>query len=175
MPKGMRLILQPGPAEFSSATRLAKSPRRRRPMAAFTLVEVMMGMGVMGIMFVSLYGGLSYGHRAISLTRQEERATQILEERMEIVRLLSWNQVTNPGYIPATFTDSFYSANPTNAASGPLIYTGTVSVTSAPLTETYANDLRQIQITLKWQTGSLSHQRQMTTFVSRYGLQKYIY
>jgi hypothetical protein len=129
----------------------------------------------MAIMFVSLYGGLSYGHRLISLTRQDERATQILEERMEIIRLLSWNQVTNPGYIPTTFTDAYFSSNPTNAAAGSLIYTGTVSVAAAPVTETYANDLRMIQITLKWQTGTLAHQRQMTTFVSQYGLQKYMY
>ena len=171
----MCLVPHQDRAEFSRTTRSAKLLRQRRQTAAFTLVEVMMGVGIMGIMFVSLYAGLSYGYSATALTRQDERATQILEERMEVVRLLSWNQVTNPGYIPATFTDSYYSSNPTNAPSGSLIYTGAVTVTSAPITETYANDLRMIQITLSWQSGSLTHRRQMTTFVSQYGLQKYIY
>ncbi len=135
----------------------------------------MMGVGIMGVMFVSLYAGLSYGYAATNLTRQDERATQILEEKMEILRLVSWNQVTNTGGIPASFTASYYSSNPTNAPGGSLIYTGTVTVASAPITESYANDLRLIQITVSWQSGSLPHRREMTTLVSQYGLQKYIY
>jgi hypothetical protein len=54
-------------------------------------------------------------------------------------------------------------------------YTGTVLVTNAPLTETYANDLRMIQIQVSWPSGKVIRQRQMTTFVSQYGMQKYLY
>ncbi len=69
--------------------------------AAFTLIEVMMGVALMGLLSASLYAGLSYGFAEISLSREEERATQILEERMEVVRLLNWDQVVNlPGFIP---------------------------------------------------------------------------
>ena len=51
----------------------------------FTLVEVMMAVGVLGIMLVGLYGGLGYGFKQIQLAREDERATQILAERMEVV------------------------------------------------------------------------------------------
>jgi len=68
--------------------------------SAFTLVEVMVGVGVMGIMMVSLYAGFAFGFNQIRLARENVRAIQVLEERMEVVRLLNWNQVINlPGYI----------------------------------------------------------------------------
>jgi prepilin-type N-terminal cleavage/methylation domain-containing protein len=144
--------------------------------AAFTLIEVMMGVALMGLLSASLYAGLSYGFAEISLSREEERATQILEERIEVVRLLNWDQVVNlPGFIPTSFTDCYSSNNPTNATTGSLLYHGTVLVTNAPITESYSNDLRMIQIHLTWQSGNLTHTRQMTTFVSQYGLQKYVY
>ena len=144
--------------------------------AAFTLIEVMMGVVLMGMLCASLYAGISYGFAQISLSREEERATQILEERMEVVRLLNWDQVVNlPGFIPTTFTDCYSSNKSTNAPTGMPRYSGTVVVTNAPITESYSNDVRMIQIQLTWQSGNLKHTRQMTTFVSQYGLQKYVY
>ena len=147
-----------------------------RAKAAFSLIEVMIGVAVMGLLLASLYAGLSYGFAEISLAREEARATQILEERMEVVRLLNWDQVVNlPGFIPSEFTDCYYSGDPTKATTGLLLYHGTVLVTNAPVTESYGNELRMIQIQLTWQSGDRTHTRQMTTFVSQYGLQRYIY
>jgi prepilin-type N-terminal cleavage/methylation domain-containing protein len=144
--------------------------------AAFTLVEVVMGVALMGILSVSLYAGLSLGFAQVSLAREEERATQILMEKMEVVRLLSWDQLLNlPGYVPDTFSEPFYSDNPTSTPSGSLIYTGTVAVKDAPVLESYRSELRLIEIGLTWQSGNLTHRRRMTTFISKNGLQKYIY
>jgi prepilin-type N-terminal cleavage/methylation domain-containing protein len=141
----------------------------------FTLVEVMMSVAVMGIMLVGLYGGLGYGFKQIQLAREDERATQILAERMEVVRLLSWDQLVNlPGYVPTNFTASYSVAVPTNTPAAQM-YTGTVAVLNAPLSESYATNMRLIQLTLTWQSEGLTHQRTMNTFVSRYGLQNYVY
>ena len=142
----------------------------------FTLVEVMVSVAVMGVLFVSLYAGLAFGFSQIQVSREEERATQILAERMEIVRLLSWDQVVNlPGYVPTNFTASYSVTNPTNAPANSLIYTGTVVITNAPVSETYSNDMRMMVISLSWQSRGLTHRRTMSTMVSRYGLQNYVY
>ncbi len=144
--------------------------------AAFTPIEVMVGIAVMGILFVTLYAGLSFGFSEIRLSREDERATQVLAERMEVVRLLTWDQLVNlPGYVPTQFKASYSVSNPTNPPAGSLIYSGTVLVTNAPVSESYSNDLRMVQIALTWQTGQRTHQRTMTTFVSRFGLQNYVY
>jgi prepilin-type N-terminal cleavage/methylation domain-containing protein len=143
---------------------------------AFTLIEVTVSVGVIGVVLVSLYAGLAFGFGQIQVSREDERATQILSEKMEVVRLLSWDQLVNlPGYVPATFTASYSAANPTNPPAGSLIYSGAVVVTNAPISENYSNDMRMMQITLTWQSRGLTHQRSMTTFASRYGLQNYVY
>ncbi len=142
----------------------------------FTLVEVMMAVAVMGIMLIGLYGGLGYGFRQIQLAREDERATQILAERMEVIRLLSWDQLVNlPGYVPTNFTASYSVATPTNATASAQMYTGAVAVAMPAISENYSNDLRQVQLSLTWQSEGLLHKRTMTTFVSRYGLQNYVY
>ena len=148
---------------------------KSRP-AAFTLIEVVVSVAVVGILLVSLYGGLTFGFSQIQVTREEERATQILSEKMEIARLISWDQLVNlPGYIPTNFAASYSIANPTNAPAKALIYTGTVTITNAPISEVYSNDLKMMVINLKWQSRGINHRRTMTTFVSRYGLQNYVY
>ena len=150
-------------------------PRPGRQDNAFTLVEVMIGTVVTTLMLVSLYTGFTFGFRELQLARQEARATQILEEKMELIRLLTWDQVANlPGYIPTTFTESFYATNPTNSSGG-LSYTGTVVVTNAPITESYKADLRMVQVTVNWSSGKNTYKRSMSGFVSQYGMQKYVY
>jgi hypothetical protein len=68
------------------------------------------------------------------LARENIRATQILEEKMEVVRLFNWDQVVNlPGYIPTNFIAPFYANNPTNPPAGSFNYTGAVLVTSSLL------------------------------------------
>jgi len=152
--------------------RHVKSQLRLRRQAGMTLVEVMAGVGVMGIMTVSLYAGFAFAFAEIRLSRENARATQILAERMEVVRVLNWDQVANlPGYIPKTFQAPFYAESPTGSPSDNFIYRGTVVVTNAPLTESYAADLRMIQIQMTWLSGKVIRQRQMTTLVSQYGMQ----
>lgn len=158
---------------------MSGSPRRLPrlgPRAAFTLIEVLLGSGVLVIMGVSLYAGFTFGIQQIRNARENIRATQILEEKMELARLLNWNQVANtPGYIPTSFQEAYYSASATNVPAGGVIYYGTVLVTNAPVTENYSNDLRMIQVTVSWTNFNLAHKRTMSTFVSQYGMQNYVY
>ena len=161
---------------FTTKQNLDSSPASvRRSQSAFTLMEVMVGMSLMAVMGIALYAGIGVAFSQLRLSRENLRATQILEGKMEIVRQYNWDQVVNlPGFIPGTFTESFFADNPTNTPSN-FIYTGTVTVTNAPITETYSNDLRMINIKLTWTSGGIVHKRQATTFVSQYGLQRYVY
>src|SRR6266404_1743184 len=82
-----------------------------------TLAEVMVAMGVLGLMVVSLFAGISSGFDVVRVARENLRATQILEERMEVIRLIKWDNVT-PGFIPTTFSAPFYAADATNTTAG---------------------------------------------------------
>src|SRR6266404_5225022 len=104
---------------------------------AHTLAEVMVSVGLLGIMVVSLFAGFSSGFDVVRSARENVRATQILEERMEVIRLVKWDNVA-PGFIPTNFTVPFYAAVGSNVAAGGLTYTGAVSFPSNGMGETYA-------------------------------------
>lgn len=138
-----------------------------------TLVEVMVAISVVGFMIVSLYAGFSSGFAVLRVARENLRATQVLAERMEVIRLVRWEDV-KPGFIPTEFTAPFYAGDGTNNA-GQFAYTGTVVVANAPISESYADHLRLIQINLTWVSGNITRTREMSTFVSKFGLQNYVY
>jgi len=43
------------------------------------------------------------------------------------------------------------------------------------MTESYSNSLKKVIATATWQSAGQQHQRQMTTLISQYGMQNYIY
>ena len=139
-----------------------------------TLVEVMVAISVLAFMVVSLYAGFSSGFAVLRVARENLRATQILAERMEVLRLIKWEDVA-PGFIPTTFEAPFYPVDSGNPTPGGFDYAGTVTITNAPLTESYAGHMRMIQIDLTWKSGNVARSRQMITYVSQYGLQNYLY
>jgi prepilin-type N-terminal cleavage/methylation domain-containing protein len=141
----------------------------RAGQAGFTLAEVMVSVAITAAVFVSLYAGISSCFGVVQLNRENVRATQILQEKMEVARLYTWGQLIG-GYIPDTFTAPYLVGSASS-----LNYTGSVSVVNAPLTETYAADMRQIHIDLTWSSRGVKHKREMTTFISKYGLQNYLY
>ena len=56
-----------------------------------------------------------------------------------------------------------------------MIYTGAISIASVPFYTSYAGDMKKVKVQLKWSTGKLPRSRSVSTYVSRYGLQNYIY
>jgi type II secretory pathway pseudopilin PulG len=140
---------------------------------AFTLPEVLIAAALIGFSALALFAGFRQSFNVVESNRENLRATQVLQGKMEMIRLYSWDQVTNGGFIPATFSDAFDPAAGTNNPG--VTYTGTVIVTNAPISETYSNDLRLVNISVSWTNGSMTHTREMTSLISRYGLQNYIY
>ena len=160
------------PVQFSPSVQAAT----RSLQSGHTLAEVMVSIAVIGFMLVSLYAGFSSGFAIVRLARENLRATQILAERMEVLRLVKWLDV-NLNFIPGTFTAPFYASSQTNGTQGNFVYSGIVTITNAPLEDlpTYADKLQMIHIELTWTNGNIPRKRQMTTFVSYDGLQNYVY
>ena len=132
-----------------------------------------MGILIMSIMFVTLYLGFTQGFGVVQSSRENLRATQILQQYSELIRLYTWDQLTNGTTIPNPYTKTwtFYPLGG-NGNQG-VTYTGTMSISSSDMSEDYAADTRKVTFNLTWTSGNTPHQRQMTTLVSRYGLHKY--
>ena len=96
--------------------RTGRSAQRRRvaALAAFTLVELIVAMAVIAVVVIALYGSISSAFTSIRLARENLRATQIMVEKMEAIRLYDWDQITTPSFIPTNFLTS-YDATATNA------------------------------------------------------------
>jgi type II secretory pathway pseudopilin PulG len=153
--------------------RVQISKRARRLLAAFSLVEATVGMGVMGTVVVSLFSGFTTGFFTMQMARENLRATQILTEKTETLRLYSWDQINTAGFIPTNFTAP-YDPNAAPGSQG-LTYTGTMTIESSGLSTSYASDMKKVIVRLNWKTGGIARQREFTTFIARNGLQTYIY
>ena len=134
----------------------------------------MIGCAILGIMVVSLFGGISFGFSTITLARQNLRATQIALEKMEIVRMYSWEQVNSNGFVPTTFTAPFFPTTSAYNTNGGVTYYGTILITNVSLATTYSNDMRRVLVTLNWTNRNVPQTLEMTTYISQYGMQRYI-
>ena len=139
---------------------------------AFTLMEVMLAVVIVGVEFVSLYVAISQGFAVVQSARENLRATQIMQEQVEVVRVLDWEKVTTNAS-PWSFNASFYPANGTNPG---ITYSGSIAITNAPVPIAYAADMRLVVVSLSWTNGANSRimrNRELRTLVSRYGMHNY--
>jgi type II secretory pathway pseudopilin PulG len=143
--------------------------------AAATLVEVLVGSALLGILFTSLFGGISMSTAQTRIAREDLRATQILIERLEGIRLFDWYQlVYSNNLCPATFTSSFA---PGSSGGTGIVYYGTMSITNVSLNPpaSYTNQLRAVIVSVVWTNGNMRHQRSMSTYQAQYGMQNYVF
>ena len=150
---------------------------------AYTLVEVIVAVLVLSVMFVSLYGGFSSGFAVVKLARENLRATQIMMQKMETVRLLKWSQLLDTNnFLQPAFTD-YYDPTATNANAFGATYKGFVSTNAATgVSPAYADNMRAVTVIIYWTNylkGATNipivRTRQMQTLVARYGMQNYVY
>jgi Tfp pilus assembly protein PilV len=152
----------------------------RRRTAAFTLIEVVVAVSVIMITFVAIFSTMTMGLSITQLSREDLRATQIMLDKMEGVRLYSWDQLTNSAFLQPQFTNWFFETNnigQVSAQGNGVSYTGVVAVVSVPFTNSYSPAMRQVTVTVGWTSAfrSLSRTRTMSTMVSQQGMQNYIF
>jgi Tfp pilus assembly protein PilV len=135
---------------------------------------------LVAVAITSIYLGVGQTYMFTVENGLNLRAMQLLSEQMETIRLYTWTQLTNSGYIPTSFTNYYYPPGTSNGVGG-VVFTGTLTITNAGLTEGYSNDVRQVTAAVSWNpgtnwnTGSTAHQLQVSTLVAHYGMQVYVY
>jgi prepilin-type N-terminal cleavage/methylation domain-containing protein len=167
MARACNCIRAPGQPKYAGGPcfTLTTFPEAR---SAFTLVELMVGVGVLAVTIVALYGAFSFGFSTIKLSQEEVRADQILVQKLETLRVYNWTNIIN-NYMPTNFPEWF-------STNGGVSYAGSINVTPFVPTaanESYSDTLRQVTVTVGWISGGVPRTRSMTTFVSQYGIQNY--
>jgi hypothetical protein len=142
-------------------------PRRPFPgrAAAFTLMELMMAVGVLALAVATCVTTLQRAFLNLDSARNIETACRIMQCEIEKERLLTWSQVTNVAY-QATI-DSAFLSNPATAGRFTLArQTAVIANTS--------NNLLQITLTVSWKNyNGIAAQRSQTTYYANGGLYTY--
>jgi len=147
----------------------------------------MVAVAIIGVMMVSLYAGISTSFGIIQRTRENLRATQILVQRAETVRLYSWDQLRftgTPAWFQTNFVERYDPLGVTNGSTG-VAYHGNIRLTVPPPTTvlpstvTYRTNVALVTVTVRWTNSSSAkvfpHQRTYETLVAKSGMQKYVF
>jgi prepilin-type N-terminal cleavage/methylation domain-containing protein len=168
----------------------AKAIQRMRPssgrgsgrQAGFTLVEVMAATAILGFVGASIFWGLASGTEVIKATREDLRATQILLQKMEAMRLFTWSQINDPtNYLTSNFTEDYDPLGATNNNGGAKYRCFVTASTPAAgaLPEAYRTNMCTLTATLYWTNyygaRTVLHRREMQTRVARNGMQNYLW
>src|SRR6266498_2342584 len=144
-------------------------------LSSFTLAEVLVAVLIVSIGVVSLYTGVSSGFALVKLAREDLRATQIMLQRMEAVRLYTWSQFTDATYFSTNNYEAYYDpAGQTNGSSG-VVYTVKTAISTDTPAADYSPGMRRVTVQVSWLSGNINRRREVSTFVARYGMQNYIY
>jgi type II secretory pathway pseudopilin PulG len=144
--------------------------------AAYTIIEVVFASSIIAILFVTLHLGIAFGFSVSRAERENLRATQIILERMEGIRLFTFDQVSNTSLNPTTFTKSYYPPALGGQSPG-ITYTGTVTVVPNITLDppaTYSGDMKTVTVQLDWVSSNVHRTRSLTTYVARNGIQNYV-
>jgi type II secretory pathway pseudopilin PulG len=154
------------------ADRTGARPRR---VSGFTLVETVVATFLAAIMLSAVYGGIGAGFAMVKVTRENLRATQILLQRMEAIRLSPYQALQNPASYPTASTDYYCPGGQTNGGAG-VAYSVTYNCAPAPssLPPSYRSNIVLVTVNASWTSGKVQRTRSMQTYVARYGIQPYV-
>ena len=126
-------------------------------------------------MLPTVFAGLASGFSILQITRENLRATQVIIQRMEAIRLSGFNQLKDPTKYPPSVTEYYSESGKTNGNGG-VAYTVTYSAAAAPTTlpPTYRTNVLEVRVGVSWASGNVLRSREMRTFVARSGVQSYI-
>jgi Tfp pilus assembly protein PilV len=156
-----------------------KTPLPRE--SAFTLVEVLMGAAVMTVVFVTIFGVMTMCLFVSGTSRENLRATQIMLDKMEGIRLYSPAQLTNTAFLLQAFTNWSSETNNIglpNVQGYGIMYTGTITIAPVNFATAYTSNMHQVTVNIGWISGGqgdIPHTRNMTTFYASQGLYNYVW
>ncbi len=135
--------------------------RNLRKTGGFALLEVLLASVILAVALTSVLAVTSHATRYVADFRRAARASQILQQRMEDIRLLSWSQLA---VYPTNFVDTAIG-----------VYTGQVTQTTVD-SFNGATTVKCVTLTLTWrsQTGR-PVTNTLTSLVGNGGINTYIF
>jgi len=147
---------------------------RKHPESGTTLTEVVIATVILAISIAGILTAIFSGFFMVGRVRENQRATQIILEKVETIRLYSWTQVNTSGFIPATFSET-YDPQAATGYKG-ITYQGQFAISPFPYATSYQDKMREVTVTLSWTSErNLQRTRSFTTYIAEDGVQNYVY
>lgn len=136
------------------------------------MVDVVVSVAIIAIMCTGLVGSLTYGFFVMGSARENSRATQVMLETLESIRLYNWDQLHSNDFVPAAFTNT-YDPQAVSGSQG-FTYYGSIVTNSVGLAPIGSN-LISMTVSLRWTNRGIPHYRTVTTFIAKDGIQNYVF
>lgn len=151
--------------------------RAKKASFGFTLVETMVATMVAAIMLSAHFLAFASGFAMVTVTREDLRASQIMLQRMEAIRITGFDQIATK--FPTNATE-YYDEKHKATGGGGAAYT--VSYSTKPgyqlvdttMPTSYRTNLMEVTVGVSWKSGTKTRSRSMRTYVNRYGVESYV-
>jgi type II secretory pathway pseudopilin PulG len=78
----------------------------RHSVTGSTLIEAMMAAGISAIFLSSLFAINTASMSTIKMAREAAAASQVLQQRVESMRIANWHQITDPDWVKANLLNT---------------------------------------------------------------------
>jgi len=167
---------------LSAAERLSPAGATRRE-AGDSFAKMLTGIAFLSVAVTALYGAFTPVYRVIRSTREDLRASQIVMQKAEALRLFTRSQVGDTNNYRQPFLVEPYNPRRVTHTSGGVQYAGYLS-TAGPaaagdLANTSRSHLRSVTVTLCWTNSDgakpVVHRREMQARLAPNGMPKYLW
>ena len=122
----------------------------------FTLIEVLVTIMILAVVLIALFSCFIYGFTVISRVRQTAIVTQCLQEQLELIRNMTFNNILS---LDSSFENESLSL--LEDSSGIL-----------SLEDSGGDDIKKLTVSVIWSYKGRQMRRDIVTFVTRKGINK---
>lgn len=130
--------------------------KRRKREGGFSLIEILLTIMIITVALTALLSIFIYGFQLLTKMKQVALATQCVQEEIELIRTMSFDDILNLG---TSFTHGNIS----------LLENGSGTLT---LEGSEGDDIRKLTVSVTWNHGGREMQKDMVTYITREGINK---
>lgn len=130
--------------------------KRKKKEEGLTLIEVLITIVITTGILISFLGCFIYGLSSISRMKQTVIATQCVQEQLELIRNMSFDDILSLG---SSFTNE--SLTPLQSSSGIIT-----------VEDSFGNDIKKLTVSVLWVYRGKQMRKDIVTYLTREGINK---
>jgi len=130
--------------------------KRKKREEGLTYIEVLVTMVILGVVLIALLSCFLHGFNVISRMRQTAIATQSIQEELELIRNMSFNDILT---LDSSFTNESLSF--LEGSSG-----------AVNIEDSLGDDIKKLTVSVFWSYRGKQMRKDVVTFITRKGINR---